>query len=652
MNYSSGMPALGFAMAVCAFGQTYTISTFAGGGFPDNAPAPLVALGTVSAVAVDSSGNVLMALPDYHMVAMIDSTSGLVTRVAGNGASGYSGDGGPATSAQLQYPSGVAVDSTGAIYIADGLANVIRKVSGGVIATIAGNGTGGFGGDSGAAPSAQLNNPHGIAVDAAFHLFIADTGNLRIRMVSAGIITTVAGDGSPQPVGDGPAIGAHLFLPFGVAVDTVGNLYIADTYNNSIRKVSGGTITTIAGAGAPGSLGDGGPAASATLDLPYNVSIDPSGNLYIADTYNQRVRMVANGIVSTLAGDGGKGFNGDGGPAGAAQLNGPEGVAAGLGGSVYIADTGNLRVRKVSAGVITTAAGHGSGGFVGDGGPAGNAQLDNPSGVAIDSGANLYIADTGNHAIRMVSQGSITTVAGNGTAGYSGDGGEAASAQLNSPLGVAVDAAGNVYIADTGNNVVRKVSGGVITTVAGNGTAGPTVGGPATGTLLYPPSAVAIDGAGGIYVATNYTYQTVTPFFNMPVTVTVGQVWKVRNDLIALSSTFSGYIGGLAVDPSGKLLAAANGIWVDASGATWIADTGNDQILKVIEGVTTMVAGAGLAPLQRACRSSAEMEGRPPARCSTRPWPLSRTPRAGRTSPIAPTSASGYWFRRRAVPPP
>jgi sugar lactone lactonase YvrE len=223
---------------------------------------------------------------------------------------------------------------------------------------------------------------------------------------------------------------------------------------------------------------------------------------------------------------------------------------------------------------------------------------------------------------------------------------------LNSPLGVAVDAAGNVYIADTGNNVVRKVSGGVITTVAGNGTAGPTVGGPATGTLLYPPSAVAIDGAGGIYVATNYTYQTVTPFFNMPVTVTVGQVWKVRNDLIALSSTFSGYIGGLAVDPSGKLLAAANGIWVDASGATWIADTGNDQILKVIEGVTTMVAGAGLAPLQRACRSSAEMEGRPPARCSTRPWPLSRTPRAGRTSPIAPTSASGYWFRRRAVPPP
>ena len=596
-THACGMTALSLALAVCAFGQTYTISTFAGGGFPDNAPAPLVALGNVSAIAVDSSGNVFMALPDYHIVAKMDSTSGLVTRVAGNGAAGFSGDGGPATSAELQDPFGVAVDSAGAIYIADGLADVIRKVSGGVITTVAGNGKGGFSGDNGPATSAQLNNPHGIAVDAAFNLFIADTGNLRIRMVSAGVITTVAGDGAPEPVGNGPAIGAHLFLPCGVAVDATGSLYIADTYNNSIRKVSGGTITTVAGPGTPGILGDGGPATSAELFLPYSVSIDSSGNLYIADTNDHRVRLVANGIISTLAGDGGEGFSGDGGPAAAAQLNGPEGVAVDAGGNVYIADSGNLRVRKVSAGIITTVAGHGSGGFVGDGGPAGNAQLDNPSGVAMDSQDNLYIADTGNHAIRMVSQGSITTVAGNGTAGYSGDGGKATSAQLNSPLGVAVDAAGNLYIADTGNNVVREVSGGIITPVAGNGTAGPTVAGPATSTPLYPPSAVVIDGSGGIYVATNYTYQSVGAFF-IPVTITLGQVWKVQNGSIALSSSFTGYIGGLAVDPSGNLLAAGDGIWVDASGDIWTVDTGGDRIYKAVQGVTTTVAGAGPASLQ------------------------------------------------------
>ncbi len=474
---------------------------------------------------------------------------------------------------------------------------------------------------------------------AAFNLFIADSGNMRIRMVSAGNITTVAGDGAPGPVDNGPAIEAHLFLPFGVAVDATGNLYIADTYNKAIRKVSGGTITTVAGTGPPGSLGDGGPATSATLNLPSGVSIDSSGNLYIADTYNQLVRKVANGIISTLAGNGRLGFAGDGGPATAAQLNGPEGVAADVEGNVYIADSGNLRVRKVFAGVITTAAGHGGGGFAGDGGPAGNAQLDNPSGVATDSGGNLYIADTGNHVIRLVSQGAITTVAGNGSAGYSGDGGNATSAQLNSPLGVAVDAAGNLYIADTGNNVVREVSGGVITTVAGNGTAGATVGGAATSTPLHAPSAVATDGSGSLYVATNYTYQTAGVFFNIPITVTTGQVWKVQNGAIgSVYSSSTGYIGGLAVNPSRDLffpnrdaasvyelsngggtaliagtgvpgfsgddgpaasarLSQPNGVWTDAGGSIWIADTGNQRIRKVSDGAIATVAGAGTPPL-------------------------------------------------------
>jgi uncharacterized protein (TIGR03437 family) len=419
------------------------------------------------------------------------------------------GDNGPATSAFLNQPQGVAVDSAGNLYIADWQDNRIRKVANGVITTVAGNGTRGYSGDNGLATSAQLAYPQGVAVDSAGNLYIADTSNSRIREVSNGVIATVAGDGTFGFSGDnGPATSAQLNGPSGVAVDSAGNLYIGDLGNTRIRKVSNGVITTVAGGSS--SIGDNGPATSAEF-APAGLAVDSAGNLYIADSYNNRIRKVSNGVIATVAGNGTGGFSGDNGPATSAQLNYPAGVAVDSAGNLYIADTYNSRVRKVSNGVITTVAGGGS--SFGDNGPATSAQL-SVGGIALDSAGNLYIADYYNHRVRKVSNGVITTLAGDGVPGFTGDNGLATSAQLASPSGVAVDSAGNLYIADEGNNRIRKVTNGVITTVAGNGTYGYSGdGGPATSAQLSQPGYIAIDSAGNIYIADgqNWTVRVLTP---------------------------------------------------------------------------------------------------------------------------------------------
>jgi len=328
------------------------------------------------------------------------------------------------------------------------------------IYTVAGSGAPGFGGDNGPATSAALLFPTGVSVDSAGNLYIADTLNSRIRKVSEGVITTVAGSGPPQGFsGDnGPATSAQLFQPAGVAVDSAGNLYIADYYNNRIRKVSNGVITTVAGGG--GSFfefsGDNGPATSAELLYPRGVAVDSAGNLYIADTGNNRVRKVSNGVITTVAGGGSS--LGDNGPATGAQLYDPSGVAVDPAGNLYIADAGNNRIRKVSNGVITTVAGNGTQGFSGDNGPAASAQLYDPASVAVDSAGNLYIADVLNNRIRKVSSWVITSIAGTGTCGFSGENGPPTSAQLCAPGGVAVDSAGHVYIVDTDNNRIRVLA--------------------------------------------------------------------------------------------------------------------------------------------------------------------------------------------------
>jgi len=477
-------------------------------------------------VAVDAAGDLYIADTDNSRIRKVAATTGIITTVAGNGAFGYSGDGGPATSADLNEPGGVAVDAAGDLYIADTDNSRIRKVAAttGIITTVAGNGTSGYSGDGGPGTSAELNDPFGVAVDAAGNLYIADTGNYRIRTVAAttGIVTTLAGN-APCYLADvgpsctcysgdgGPATSAQLNVPAGTAEDAAGNLYIADTANSRIRKVAAATgiVTTVAGNGAYGYSGDGGPATSAQLNFPPGVAADSGGNLYIADYDNARIRKVAaaTGIITTVAGNGTAGYSGDGGPATSAQLNGPFGAAVDAAGNLYIDDEGNGRIRKVAAtsGIITTVAGNGTAGYSGDGGPATSAQLDRPSGAAVDAAGNLYIADEGNNRIRKVAAaGIITTVAGNGAPGYSGDGGLATSAELSGPTGVAADSGGNVYIVDASNARIRKVAAatGIITTVAGNGTSGSSGdGGPATSAQFERAEGVSVDAAGNVYVA-------------------------------------------------------------------------------------------------------------------------------------------------------
>ena len=382
--------------------------------------------------------------------------------------------------------SSVAADGAGNLFITSG--QFIQKISpDGSIATVAGKAagyyfdtqlSGGFG-DGGPATSAQLTLPTGVAVDGASNLFIADPGRVR-RVSPGGIITTVAGDGAPGFSGDGgPATSAHIggpYGPFSVAVDNAGNLFLSETsvdsdgYNSDfrVRKVSPtGIITTVAGNGTQGFSGDGGPATSAQLAGPAGIAVDGAGNLFVADEGNYRIRKVsADGIITTVAGNGTYGSSGDGGPATSAQVSSPLGVAVDGAGNLFIVSTlgggsevnfGTGLIRKVSSsGIVTTVAGNGSPGFSGDGGPARSAQLTAPIGVAADGAGNLFIADVENQRIRKVSpDGIIITVAGNGTYGFSGDAGIAASAQLNHPEGVAVDRSGNVYIADTGNHSVR-----------------------------------------------------------------------------------------------------------------------------------------------------------------------------------------------------
>ena len=335
----------------------------------------------------------------------------IIRTVAGNGMSGYSGDGLAATNASLNGPYGVAVDATGDLFIADSLNHRIRKVDGkGIITTVTGDGRPGFSGDNGPATGAMLSDPSDVAVDSFGDIFIADNYNQRIREVDLnGIITTVAGNGSQAySDGGGAAINASLNYPCGVAVDAVGNLFIADSFNGSVRKVDvHGVISTFAGngeGGPPFGTGDGGLATSANLEQPTGVAVDASGNLFIADRMVRCIRKVStNGVITTVAGGGSYLTLGDGGPATSASLRAPFDVAVDSAGNLFIADTRNNRIRKVDAsGLITTVAGDGLEGDTGDGGAATNASLSGPTGVIVDSSGNLFIADNGNNRVREV----------------------------------------------------------------------------------------------------------------------------------------------------------------------------------------------------------------------------------------------------------
>ncbi len=622
-------------------GSGWRIDTIVGGkdNIGDNGPAAASRLQQPNSVAVDGAGNLYIADSSNYRVRRVDA-SGVITTVAGTGERGFSGDGGLAVEAEFDSIVDVAVDGEGNLYIADSTNNRIRRVDTyGIITTVAGTGVQGYSGDGGPAVEAWLNFPTGVAVDSAGNLFIGDIQNNRIRQVdSSGIITTVAGTGVQGYSGDGgPAVEAQLFVPADVAVDSAGNLYIPSGTGRRVRRVDAatGTITTIAGTGERGYSGDGGPATMATFRDTRDVTVDGAGNIYITDRGGNRIRRVdaGTGTITTVAGSGGRSFrfervySEEGIPAVEARLFGPECVAVDAAGNIYIADSFNHRIRRVdTSGTITTFAGTG-GEFSGDRGPAILARLFYPRGVAVDDSDNLYIADTGNDQIHRVdASGTITTIAGTGEFGYSGDGGLALAAQLDFPYDVSADGAGNVYIADSFNHRIRRVdASGTITTIAGTGEFGYSGdGGPAFVAQVGQPEAVAFDSAGNLYIADTFNHRirrvdlmgTITTVagigegdfsgdggpalaaqLNAPIGIAVDEVGNIYiaegNNRIRLvdSSGNINTIAGLRQDDffsggynrdSGRgndvLLDNPSDVSVDSTGNVYIADTGNHRI--------------------------------------------------------------------------
>ena len=496
---------LNFVIRKVSNGIITTIAGTGASGFSgDNGPATSAKLNFPNSVAV-GGGNIYISDYANNRIRKIDS-NGIITTVAGNGSSGYSGDGGPATSATMNSPTGVAVDSAGNLFIADAAIASIREVSGGVINTIVGTGSGGFSGDGGPSINAVCFC-QSVTVDSTGRIFIADGSSNRVRILGPNllvpyIIQTIAGNGQHDFTGDGgPATSAALYSPRGMAFDSGGNLIFSDYGNSRVRKIDqNGIITTIAGNGVNADGGDGGAPLNASIGQPSGLAIDAAGNIYVANYTNSRIRKISNGVITTVAGTGAAGFSGDNGPATSAKIALPQGIAVDGNGTLYIADEYNNRIRKVTNGTITTLAGGGN--SLGDGGPATSAQLNQPWGVAANGG-NVFIADAGNNRIRKVdSNGMITTIAGTGIAGFSGDGGPATSAQLSYPTGVAVDAIGNIYIAGFGDSRVRKITNGTITTVAGTGLAGYNGDGiPATLAQLNHPTGFLLDSAGVVRVA-------------------------------------------------------------------------------------------------------------------------------------------------------
>ncbi len=577
---------------VAANGRLSVIAGTGANGFSgDGGPAISAQLNLPTGVAMDTAGNLFIADSGNNRIRKV-TPGRVISTVAGNGLSGFSGDGGQATSAQLNGPTDVAVDIAGNLFIADTYNERIRKVSsGGVIATVAGSGAyppdPSLYQEGGPATSAPLNTPQGVAVDTAGNLFIADWGNHRVRKVTpGGIITTVAGGGPHWPT-EGLATAATIIAPVGLAVDAAGNLFIAESSWNAVCKVTpSGVISVVAGFYGHGFGGDGGQATSARLDSPFGVAVDTAGNLLIADYGNNCVRMVTpGGIISTVAGMGFDKANVSYGlPPTFANLYYPAGLVADSAGNLFIADTNNNRIRKLTpGGIISTVAGNGAQGFGGDGGPAISAWLNAPGSVTLDMAGNLFIADTNNNRIRKVTpDGIISTVAGNGVSGYGGDGGLATSAQLSVPRSVAVDAAGNLFIADSHNNRVRKVTpGGIISTTAGNGSEGFSGdGGLATSAQLQGPEGVAVDVEGNLFIA--------QPSWNRIRKVTPG------GTISTVAGTGQHGYGGDGGPATSAKLQNPQGVAVDKGGNLFIADAHNNSIRKVTPGgIISTVAGTG-----------------------------------------------------------
>jgi Putative Ig domain/NHL repeat len=539
-------------------------------------------------------GIVLVMAPPIGAAVAAPTPAGTIVNFAGSpdGIAGYRGDGGPATSALLGSPEGMAVDSAGNVYIADGFTGHVRKVDpSGNISNFAGNSPNraiGNSGDGGPATSAGFNGPTGVAVDSVGNVYIVDKGNARVRKVDRnGIITNFAGSvNSTGNSGDGgPATSATFKVPNGVAVDPAGNVYISDAFYNRVRKVdTNGIITNFAGSadGTPGVVGDGVPATTPSLDYPLAVATDQVGNVYISDT-NSRVHKVdSRGIITTIAGNAAHpGFSGDGGPATAASLQVPTGVTVDLAGNVYISDS-NARVRKVdAAGIITTFAGQGfsaEGDNVGDGGPATAATLGFPQGVAVDEAGNVYISDGTTSRVREVLSGNVMTGASHATftVGVSG------AITVKTNFLAAISEAGSLPAGVTFNTVTGKLSG---TPAPGTAGAYPITFNAAGGsgvlhfiltvdqaTLIYPS-----DGLNNVDIARPFTWAPIPEaqgYYLIAGTTLYGTGLVNSGVLPAAQTSFNGAARPAGTTLHATLYAEVNGTWSSYQAITFTTAAG------------------------------------------------------------------------------
>lgn len=567
---------------------TGIVTTFAGNGSFGvggvGGPAHAADISTPCGLALDASGNLYItdrggpnsSSPTVpHRVLRVDHATNELTVIAGAGPHGYSGDGGPATAARFNFPSGIAVGPGGEIYIADQYNHCIRKFTiGGNISTIAGTGTAGFSGDGSDATLAQLNQPNAVAVDALGQVYIADEFNHRIRMIGTdGMISTVVGTGvhtSFTPDGSAPTA-TNMNQAGDVAISAGGILHYVDVGNRRIRKVSGGLVSTVAGGGAPSYVGDGGPATQAFLSVMWSVALarDGSEDVVFADYGHARVRRVtaSTGKIATVAGGGGVN---DGMTALDAAFNKPADVAMDSAGNHYVADRSANRIRRVDAitGVVTTVVGNGLGSFGGDGRQAFQASIRQPSSLAITADGMLYFSDSGNHRVRKVdlNTGIITTIAGTGTSGFNGDG-PATTVNLSTPLGVALDGSGGIYVVDSVAMRLRRIdlTGGGIVTIAGNGVdATDGDDGPAASASLSLPVDVHVETDGDVIVTG----------------ATTRRIAHGTNTITSLPMGFPG-----------------NGVVGDADDNLYVSDVLSHRVARLVSGgsTPTWIAGDGSA---------------------------------------------------------
>ena len=589
------------------------ITTLAGNGVPyyggDNGPAQNAALNAPGALAIDSANNIYICDTGNNLVRKV-TPAGVISTVAGDGSPDYSGDGGPANRAGLA-PVAVAVDKAGNLFISEGVR--IREVSAatGNISTVAGTGTAGYSGDNGPAANARLSNVTGIAVDTSGNVYLADFLACVIRRIdNKGVITTIGGTGAAGYSGDGaPATSAQM-IPSALAIDPTGSgLYLTEPLASTVRRIdfSSGRISVVAGsAGQYGFAGDGQTGLSATLWGPYGIALDSAKDLIVADSLNQRVRKIAgtSGLISTVAGtnpagpllnhpegislDSRNNLNiADTGDSLVKQLNlnsgslsslplyyteNPEGVSADSAGNLYMNSEGlgNWYLLKFStAAQYSIVAGNGNVGFSGDNGLASKALISRGTSVVVDGSNNIYVADYGNSRIRKIdNNGFISTIAGNGSSGASGDGGKSTSAGMD-PFDIAMDKSGNFYVADRANNRIRKFTpGGNISTIVGTGSAGFSGdNGPATLATLSGPTGLALDSAGNLYIADagNAVLRKVTADGVIHTIAGDGVQYPFNGDGPALLQNLSPYR-----------------VAVDSGGNIFVSDWANDRIRKLV----------------------------------------------------------------------